>query len=544
MKKNIHKKLFVFLNVIVSLTLLISLGYAQISNVDLSIDGDVSLLQQNGIVISNIHYSSCNDMTTDSVTIDTYYQSMFTSHVELGNTSSSFITLEVTIKNLTSDPYIFDGLVYDSNFYSNSNIVPSLSGITDNTTILNPDGETGDEVTFYLTFSYLDPNNITNQILNSTINFHFTPTVKINYSGLTNSSGNTEEYIRRASFTNSNNTTYTPTINLGTYSGSFEIKDAAGNTLQQGTDYSYSNGIVTFQQNLTADYYTVSAKQSNLADVISDIIDGEQPDDQGIYTGTPGDNCTNTFVLDGTSDNNLRYVGSNPCNYISFNCDDTGNNCETWRIIGIMNDTSTKTIKIISQTRGAGSLWNSAGTNNTWEGSLLQTTLNTTYYNNLHDNYGKNLIQPVKWPVGDINIQNYLGNNYYALEHSEFTVNNANVGLFTLSDYALATSGLAGNGGWNRTNCLTKRATNQKWDNCSSNDWLWVSGSTNEWTSITRQNTTNDVFIINNSGRTAVNSYSFASYVYRPVVYLKTNVQVAEGDGSQNNPYTLEGMSS
>ena len=538
------KRLVLYLVIMSFSIILFGIGFAQISNIDLRIDGDASLPGQTGIVISDIHYSSCNDMTKDNVTINTYYQSMFTSHVELGNASSSFITLEVTVKNLTNDSYIFDGLVYDSNFYTNNNIVPSLTNITENSSILNPNGGSGDEITFYITFSYLDPNNITNQTLNSTINFHFTPTVKINYSGLTNASGNTEEYIRRNSFTNSNNTTYTPTIDLGSFSGSFEIKDSSGSTLQLGTHYSYSNGIVTFLQNLTADYYTVSAKQSNLADVISDIIDGEEPDDQGIYTGTPGDNCTNTFVLDGTSDNNLRYVGSNPCNYIKFNCDDTGNNCETWRIIGIMNDTSTKTIKIISQTRGAGTLWNSTGTNNTWEGSLLQTTLNTTYYNNLHDNYGKNLIQPVKWPVGDINVQRYFGNTFYALEHSEFTVNNANVGLLTLSDYALATSGLAGNGGWNRTNCLTKRETNNNWNNCSSNDWLWVSGSSNEWTSITRQNTTNDVFIINNTGRTAVNSYSYASYTYRPVVYLKTNVQIAGGDGSQNNPYTLEGMSS
>lgn len=245
------------------------------------------------------------------------------------------------------------------------------------------------------------------------------------------------------------------------------------------------------------------------------------------------------FVYDGTSDNNLRYVGANPCNYVKFNCDDSGNNCETWRIIGIMNDVDTGTIKIVKKAKEPGSLWNTAGTNNTWEGSLLYTTLNTTYYNNLNTNYGKNLILPVKWPVGDINLQTYFGTSFYALEHSEYTTNNANVGLITLSDYAQATSGQIGNGGWSRNNCLTSRATNSTWTKCSDNDWLWESGSTNEWTSITRQNTTNNVFIINNTGRTAVNSYSYGTYVYRPVVYLQPTIQVTDGDGSLNNPYTL-----
>ena len=39
----------------------------------------------------------------------------------------------------------------------------------------------------------------------------------------------------------------------------------------------------------------------------------------------------NTFAYDGTADNNLRYVGANPKNYIEFNN-------ELWRIIGIMNN--------------------------------------------------------------------------------------------------------------------------------------------------------------------------------------------------------------
>ena len=47
--------------------------------------------------------------------------------------------------------------------------------------------------------------------------------------------------------------------------------------------------------------------------------------------GISNDSCTYTLAYDGTSDNNLRYVGANPCNYVKI--DD-----ETWRIIGVMNN--------------------------------------------------------------------------------------------------------------------------------------------------------------------------------------------------------------
>ena len=41
--------------------------------------------------------------------------------------------------------------------------------------------------------------------------------------------------------------------------------------------------------------------------------------------------CENTMAYDGTADNNIRYVGEIPCNYVAFNG-------ETWRIIGAMNN--------------------------------------------------------------------------------------------------------------------------------------------------------------------------------------------------------------
>ena len=535
-------------NVIVILFIIFSfgIGYAQISNINLEIDGSAQLPNQEGIVISNIHYSSCNDMTTDNITINTYYQSMFTSHTELGNTPSSFITVEVTVQNLTNQQYVFDGMIYDSNFYSNTNIVPTLTNITENTTILSPNGTTGDEITFYLTFAYLDPNNITNQELNSTISFHFTPTVKINYSGLTNASSQTEEYIRRSSFTNSTPTTYNPSVDLGSYSGSFTITDSDNNTLTLGTDYTYSNGIITFLNNLTADEYTITAisSGSGLANYIESLVDGLTPDSQGVYTATAGNGCTNTFIYDGTTHNNLRYVGKTPCNYIKFNCDDSGNNCETWRIIGVMKDVGSESyVKILKDSLDySGSQWNSTASN-VWLTSTLYTTLNTTYYNGLNAKYGKNQIKSVNWPLGG-SAANLNSPNFYTAEHTTMSSSAFHIGLFSPSDYGYATSG-----GTNRSGCMSallSNGTNYAQQNCRNNNWLYIT-SYFQWTMIPRPTSANNnAFIISTSGLStfATVTSNGSNYNYRPCVHLIHAASIEGGDGSSGDPYELTPISS
>jgi len=54
---------------------------------------------------------------------------------------------------------------------------------------------------------------------------------------------------------------------------------------------------------------------------IQNIVSGSPTNSTDVITKTApaGSTCTNTLAYDGTSDNNLRYVGANPCNYVSFN---------------------------------------------------------------------------------------------------------------------------------------------------------------------------------------------------------------------------------
>ena len=54
---------------------------------------------------------------------------------------------------------------------------------------------------------------------------------------------------------------------------------------------------------------------------IQNLVSGANTGSTDVITKeTPaGSTCTNTLAYDGTADNNLRYVGANPCNYVTFN---------------------------------------------------------------------------------------------------------------------------------------------------------------------------------------------------------------------------------
>ncbi len=101
--------------------------------------------------------------------------------------------------------------------------------------------------------------------------------------------------------------------------------------------------------------------------------------------------------------NNIRYIGKNPNNYVNFNCKD-GNNCETWRIIGLMDNIQTATngtqklLKIIREPfrnfengketgYSINRSWDSSASNinvgygvNEWSQADLMTVLNEDYF--------------------------------------------------------------------------------------------------------------------------------------------------------------------
>ena len=112
------------------------------------------------------------------------------------------------------------------------------------------------------------------------------------------------------------------------------------------------------------------------------------------------DKNANSLVEDGTSDNNLRYIGANPNNYVQFNN-------ELWRIIGVMNNIQTgngqtqSLLKIIRSDSLGQYSWdttpldettyeinygqgiNQWGASGTYEGADLMRELNTDYLGNI-----------------------------------------------------------------------------------------------------------------------------------------------------------------
>ena len=244
-------------------------------------------------------------------------------------------------------------------------------------------------------------------------------------------------------------------------------------------------------------------------------------------------------------DGNVRYMGADPNNYVSFNG-------ELWRIIGVFDVKSSadgqteKRVKIIRDESLGQKAWDS-GNINDWSNASLQTYLNGEYYNSL-DSTSKSLIGDTYWNLGGTasytSSSNGLASHFYGYERGT-TVHSGRpkywvgkIGLMYPSDYGYATSGGTTT---NRALCLTKEMYN--WDSssysdCKNNDYLYNS-SEYQWTITPRSDYSNNVFSVSNSGYVRID-YNVANYrASRPVLFLTSTVQIAGGEGTQTSPYIL-----
>ena len=103
-----------------------------------------------------------------------------------------------------------------------------------------------------------------------------------------------------------------------------------------------------------------------------------------------------------------RYIGDNPNNFVKFNCDDNGENCENWRIVGVftVDDGTGKTEKRIKLVRGSlldqYKPWNDKDGEdsiNEWSEASLNTYLNGTYYDGLSGS-AQSMIDDAKYYLG------------------------------------------------------------------------------------------------------------------------------------------------
>ena len=326
----------------------------------------------------------------------------------------------------------------------------------------------------------------------------------------------------------------------------------------------------------------------SVADKIMNLVAGEPSNTTDVITkdAPEGATCTNTLAYDGTVDNNLRYVGANPCNYVTFNGKTAG-----WRIVGIMNNVDDGAgkketrIKLVRNDSLGNYSWDSSESSvhygygvNDWtqadlmqelNGDYLDTTLttNTIWYNGSSNqktaeyDYTKGLkavaqsqIGNAKWHLGGTDWNTYsqdatgAANNFYNYERGTTvwgsstgqTCNDGacpratewtgKVALIYPSDYGYAV------GGEVRSTCLSKSLYKYNTGNCGTNDYLRPAGG---WSwALSPRNSSGIAFTVGYSGMLNGNDTSDGGAV-RPAVYLKSEVSISSGNGSESEPYQI-----
>lgn len=254
------------------------------------------------------------------------------------------------------------------------------------------------------------------------------------------------------------------------------------------------------------------------------------------------------------SDYGVRYKGNNPNNYIWYNKElyriigktpvctavNTDNTCKTWNNNGL--------VKIIRNDSIGGPSYNANETSSsTWVGSTIQKNLNECFLGQINSrsnttcsaycysyysvsqkpvskcdytqngiatsgDYYNMIYDGVYWNIGVSGSTSTSGSTQYTKEKASLTSTTLKIGLMYASDYGYA---------MNSTNDY-------------KNNWLFTKGF--EWT-MTAYSSSRPVNVNNSGG--FLSSNACYGYAVRPVLYLKSNIYIISGDGSEGNPYKI-----
>lgn len=186
------------------------------------------------------------------------------------------------------------------------------------------------------------------------------------------------------------------TVFDGNGSATIEVKykDVIQYTISKNTYLTYSNTYVMGKRDYNLKY-TLLRKSTVLATYIKGLYDNE-PNKEDFNVGDTYYTYASGVKLiddrkagDVISGGNIRYVGSDPNNYVYFNCYDysnqTANTCEVWRVIGVFDGKA----KLVRQTPIGKLSWasNTGITKNKWDadssinynGAALMNLLNPGY---------------------------------------------------------------------------------------------------------------------------------------------------------------------
>ena len=274
--------------------------------------------------------------------------------------------------------------------------------------------------------------------------------------------------------------------------------------------------------------------------------------------------------IDNTSDQNIRYYGSNPNNYVRFNN-------ELWRIIGVFGNN----VKLVRSESLGNLSWDSSESSvnngygvNEWSQADLKNYLNTMYYggtsvtcyneeNNTTttcptgtiDETSKSLIDKHTWNTGAAEFNTRTDTlSFYNAERGNVTGKICDGGgrcndtverttewpgyiaLPYVTDWAYASSESIC-----ETNMDAKDSSNAPI--CKNNNWMHYGSTSNDVTwylsPVAFPDVAGGVWVVRGGGRAGS---SFASYAFAffPAIYLKSNILIESGKGTSSSPYILK----
>ena len=274
--------------------------------------------------------------------------------------------------------------------------------------------------------------------------------------------------------------------------------------------------------------------------------------------------------IDNTPDENIRYYGANPNNYVSFNN-------ELWRIIGVFGNN----VKLVRSEKLGDLAWDSSASSinsgwgvNEWSQANLKNYLNTMYYGgtsvtcyggtnnstttcptNTIDETSKSLIDYHTWNTGAPNFNTLHDSTTNSLDTVEFykaergtvngkicssgtycndTVTRATewtgyIALPYVTDWAYASS---------ENDCNTKIDQSSTYK-CKNNNWMHYGQDT--WMLSPDANPVHANFVwrvfgVGLTGRTNA-AHRLSAF---PTIYLKSNILIESGKGTSSEPYILK----
>ena len=318
------------------------------------------------------------------------------------------------------------------------------------------------------------------------------------------------------------------------------------------------------------------------------------------YNKAPSVNLMNdrlggtTVSLDG---GNIRYYGASPNNYIYFNCSDysnqTSSTCEVWRIIGVFDGK----IKLIRSNQIGNYAWDNKNTTtesedgdlvnnsgeNDWTTAKLMKLLNPSdyytvdtndnglgqslYYNSgsgkcysgqnnatvdcdftstgIKNDTTRNLIAETTWNLGGCDSSSVYSNQMYGYERGTTVYQGrptnwkGKIALAYISDYGYAAE-------FGTNYCNEQLGTGSYSDTtCASNNWIFNiitnNASNYGWSLTPRSDYARDASYIITSGPIPGNAgIVHLAYGVTPVLYLNSDVEFKDGQGSSSNPYQLD----